>query len=94
MATTGTHDIEPLAATLTEPECASGRRSAAVSGLVLVADSDAGRFRLDRSHQHAGVVDEINWTWKVPRPVDTWGEWVEARERQSWLRDLTRATGR
>ena len=37
------------------------------------------------------VVNDLNWTWRVPRPVDAWAEWPEAAERQSWLRDLTRA---
>jgi 4-alpha-glucanotransferase len=33
------------------------------------------------------VVDDRNWTWRVPRPTDTWRDWPEARARQAWLGD-------
>ena len=34
------------------------------------ARAGPGRLRLARSHQHAGVVDDVNWTWRLPWPVD------------------------
>ena len=57
VATTGTHDIEPLAAT---PEGRARRAAQAVlqsllsAGSCLDPDPAAGRLRLDRSDQHAG----------------------------------------
>ena len=57
VATTGTHDIEPLAATPEGRDRRTARRDpalAAVGRLVPDADSASGRVRLDRSHQHAG----------------------------------------
>ena len=40
------------------------------------------------------VVDDVNWTWRVPRPVDRWSAWPEARERQDWLRARSREAHR
>ena len=98
VATTGTHDIEPLAAT---PEGADrraarrGRAVAAVGRLVPDADSASGRLRLDRSHQHARGRrrDELD----VARAVaaSTRGS-IRKRpmERADQLKAWTRAAGR
>jgi len=94
VATTGTHDIEPLAATLTEPEVRTAVAALLESGSYLSLVPMLDVFGWTDRINTPSVVNDLNWTWKVPRPVDTWGEWIEARERQSWLRDLTRATGR
>ncbi len=57
VATTGTHDIEPLAATpegATEESARGDSAVAVVRRLVPDVDSAAGCVRLDRSHQYAG----------------------------------------
>ena len=71
VATTGTHDIEPLAAT---PEGETEEQRAAVLQSLLSAGSCLTLIPLqdvfgwtDRINTPA-VVDEMNWTWRVPWP--------------------------
>ena len=94
MATTGTHDIEPLAAT--RPEAGGAQAVAALlesgSFLSLVPLQDVFGWT-DRINTPS-VVDDLNWTWQVPRPVDEWSAWPEAVARQSQLRALTREARR
>jgi 4-alpha-glucanotransferase len=97
VATTGTHDIEPLAAT---PEGASaGQRTAilkallsAGSCLTLVPLQDVFGWT-DRINTPA-VVGEMNWTWKLPWPVETWLDRDEtlghADELKAWTREANR----
>ena len=75
VATTGTHDVEPIAATADgdTPE----KRAALVqslfgagSYLTLLPLQDA--FGWPDRINTPGAVDEVNWTWRVPFPVDTW----------------------
>jgi 4-alpha-glucanotransferase len=94
VATTGTHDLDPLATMLSraavraEVEALIG--SAAYLALLPIQDVFAWTDRINTPSR----VDELNWTWRVPRPVDQWPEWGEGREHQVWLRRLTEAAGR
>jgi 4-alpha-glucanotransferase len=94
VATTGTHDIEPLAATQSQEDVRQAVETLLGSGsylsLLPLQDAFGWPDRINRP----SVVDEVNWTWRVPRPVDEWARWADARGRQQWLRDLTRRTGR
>jgi 4-alpha-glucanotransferase len=94
VATTGTHDIEPLAVTQSREEVRQAVETLLGSGsyLSLLPLQDA--FGWPDRINTPSVVDEVNWTWRVPRPVDEWARWADARERQQWLRDLARRTGR
>jgi 4-alpha-glucanotransferase len=94
VATTGTHDIEPLAATLSTQDVRQAVETLIDSGsdLSLLPLQDA--FGWPDRINTPSVVDDLNWTWRVPRPVDEWGQWAEARDRQQWLRELTRRAGR
>ena len=94
VATTGTHDIEPLAATATESEVRVAVEGllAAGSYLSLVPMQDV--FAWPDRINTPSVVNELNWTWRVPQLVDAWAEWPEARRRQAWLGEATRAAGR
>ena len=92
MATTDA-DIDPLAAEL--PPGASMRRcagcwGAVVSGARALQDVFAWPDRINTP----SVVDDRNWTWRVPHPVDAWDDWPEAREAQARLLRETRAAGR
>ena len=40
------------------------------------------------------TVDDGNWTWRVPFPVDTWLDHEETRQRADDLRALAQQTGR
>ena len=40
------------------------------------------------------VVDEINWTWRLPWPVDTWLDRTDTVARAGRLRAWTRDAGR
>jgi 4-alpha-glucanotransferase len=92
VATTGTHDLEPLAM-LDEPLDGSlARLLGAGSYLTLIPLQDAFGWS-DRINVPSVISDE-NWTWRVPRPLDTWSEWPEAVARADRLQTLTRATGR
>ena len=97
VATTGTHDIEPLAATdegQTEDQRAVTLQSllAAGSCLTLIPLQDVFGWT-DRINTPA-VVDEINWTWRLPWPVDTWLDGPQtvapADRLRSWSRDADR----
>jgi 4-alpha-glucanotransferase len=97
VATTGTHDIEPLAAT---PEGETEEQRAAIMQSLLAAGSSLTLIPLqdvfgwtDRINTPA-VVDEMNWTWRVKWPVDTWLDPEEAMERADQLMAWTRAAGR
>lgn len=93
VATTGTHDIEPLAATA---EGASEEQRKAVlqsllsagSSLTLIPVQDLFGWT-DRINTPA-VVDDINWTWRLPWTVDTWlhhaGTVAHADELKAWTR--------
>ncbi|HYE87547.1 MAG TPA: 4-alpha-glucanotransferase [Vicinamibacterales bacterium] len=97
VATTGTHDIEPLAAT-PEGDTEEKRRAvlqsllAAGSRLTLIPLQDVFGWS-DRINTPA-VVDDVNWTWRVPMPVDRWLERDETRTRADQLQAWTRGAGR
>ncbi|HJU43832.1 MAG TPA: 4-alpha-glucanotransferase [Vicinamibacterales bacterium] len=93
VATTGTHDIEPLAAT---PEGRTEDQRSAILQSLLSAGSMLALIPVqdifgwtDRINTPA-VVDEINWTWKLPWPVDTWLQEEEALSRADQLQGWTR----
>jgi 4-alpha-glucanotransferase len=94
VATTGTHDLDPLAATLTSDEVRQEVESLIASGsglsLVPLQDAFAWKDRINTPSQ----VDETNWTWQVPCPVDQWRTWPDAEQRQQWLRELSLMAGR
>lgn len=94
VATTGTHDIDPLAVSLSEAEVRKAVEEliGSGSGLALLPLQDAFGWA-DRINTPS-VVDDRNWTWRVARPVDEWNDWPEAQERQRWLRTLTVGAGR
>jgi 4-alpha-glucanotransferase len=93
VATTGTHDIEPLAAT---PEGSTEEQRAAIlqsllsatSILTLIPVQDVFGWT-DRINTPA-VVNDINWTWKLPWSADTWLQEDEALARADQLKDWTR----
>jgi 4-alpha-glucanotransferase len=88
VATTGTHDLDPLAVTLGPEQVRAEVESLIASGsglsLIPLQDVFAWPDRINTPSEVGG----INWTWRVPRPVDQWGDWAEALERQQWLRRL------
>ena len=97
VATTGTHDIEPLAAT---PEGATSEQRAAVLQSLLSAGSALTLIPLqdvfgwtDRINTPA-VVDDVNWTWRLPWPVDTWLQEDEPLARADELKIWTRGHNR
>ena len=97
VATTGTHDIEPLALTPdgdSEEKRASTVRSllSAGSALTLIPLQDVFGWT-DRINTPA-VVDEINWTWRLPWPVDAWLDREETVSRADQLKAWTREAGR
>jgi 4-alpha-glucanotransferase len=97
VATTGTHDIEPLASTPegdTEDKRSAILRSllSAGSALTLIPLQDVFGWT-DRINVPA-VVDDQNWTWRVKWPVDNWLNPEESMERADQLMAWTRAAGR
>ncbi|MGE0865823.1 MAG: 4-alpha-glucanotransferase [Vicinamibacterales bacterium] len=97
VATTGTHDIEPLAAT---DEGRTGELRSAVLRSLLSAGSRLTLIPLqdvfgwtDRINTPA-VVDDLNWTWRLPWPVDTWLDGAHTVEPADRLREWTRAADR
>lgn len=97
VATTGTHDIEPLAATdegQTEEQRAAALQSLLTAGsqLALVPLQDVFGWT-DRINTPA-VVNEVNWTWRVPWPVETWLDRSDTMDRAHTLHDWTQAAGR
>jgi 4-alpha-glucanotransferase len=97
VATTGTHDIEPLAAT---PDGDTDEKRAAVlqsllssgSCLTLIPLQDVFGWT-DRINTPA-VVDEVNWTWRLPWPVDTWLDREDTVARADELKAWTRSANR
>jgi len=97
VATTGTHDIEPIAAT---PEGATEEQRKAVlqsllsagSALTLIPIQDVFGWT-DRINTPA-VVDDINWTWRLPWFVDSWLDPTETVARADELKAWTRSHGR
>ena len=97
VATTGTHDVEPIAATpdgQTDEQRAAILRSLLSSGsmLTLLPLQDVFGWR-DRINTPA-VVDEVNWTWRVQWPVDTWLDREDAVAHADQLKQWTRDAGR
>jgi len=97
VATTGTHDIEPLAATAegeTEEQRSAVLQSMLSGGsyLTLIPLQDVFGWT-DRINTPA-VVNDVNWTWRVKWPVDRWLNPEEAMERADQLKAWTRAAGR
>jgi 4-alpha-glucanotransferase len=97
VATTGTHDIEPLAATpdgQTEEQRAAILQSLLSAGslLTLIPVQDVFGWT-DRINTPA-VVDEVNWTWKLPWPADAWLQEEEPLARADQLQRWTRGHGR
>jgi 4-alpha-glucanotransferase len=94
VATTGTHDIDPLAADMSAGEVDQTLAELMKSGsyLTLVPLQDAFGWP-DRINTPSSV-GGTNWAWRVPRPVDTWDSWPLARVRQAHLAHLTRAAAR
>jgi len=97
VATTGTHDIEPLAAT---PEGATEESRAAILQSLLAAASCLTLIPLqdvfgwpDRINTPA-VVDDVNWTWRLPWTVDTWLDREDTVARADQLKAWTREAGR
>jgi 4-alpha-glucanotransferase len=97
VATTGTHDIEPLAST---PEGATEELRAAVMQSLLSAGSCLTLIPLqdvfgwtDRINTPA-VVDEVNWTWRLPWAVDAWLDREDTVARADQLKEWTRSAGR
>jgi 4-alpha-glucanotransferase len=97
VATTGTHDIEPLAATA--DGATSDQRAATLqalmsagSWLVLIPLQDVFGWT-DRINTPA-VVDDLNWTWQLPWPVDTWLDHPQAMAAADRLRTWTRVANR
>ena len=97
VATTGTHDIEPLASTedgQTEEQRAAVLQAllAAGSNLTLIPLQDV--FGWTERTNTPAVVDEINWTWRLPWPIETWLDREDTVARADQLRAWTRAAGR
>jgi 4-alpha-glucanotransferase len=97
VATTGTHDIEPLAST---PDGDDEHKRSAVlrslqsagSALTLVPLQDVFGWT-DRINTPA-VVDDINWTWRLPWPIDTWLDREDTVSRADQFKAWTREAGR
>jgi 4-alpha-glucanotransferase len=97
VATTGTHDIEPIAAT---PEGSTEEQRKAVlqsllgagSALTLIPIQDVFGWT-DRINTPA-VVDHINWTWRLPWFVDSWLDPNETVTRADELKAWTQSNGR
>jgi 4-alpha-glucanotransferase len=62
------------------------------SSLVILPIQDIFGWR-DRINV-PGVVNDQNWTWRLPWPIDDLSSNDEARERAAFLRSLSRETGR
>lgn len=97
VATTGTHDIEPLADTpegLTDDSRAAVLQSllSSASYLTLIPVQDIFGWT-DRINTPA-IVDDMNWTWRLPWPVDTWLDREGTVARADQLKAWTREAGR
>lgn len=97
VATTGTHDIEPLAA-IAEGDTEEKRSAilkallSAGSRLTLIPLQDV--FGWPGRINTPAVVGDMNWTWRLPWPVDTWLDRPEAISRAEQLMAWTREAGR
>jgi 4-alpha-glucanotransferase len=97
VATTGTHDIEPLAAT-PDGETREQREAilqsllSAGSALTLIPLQDVFGWT-DRINTPA-VVDDVNWRWRLPWPVDAWLQEDEPLARADELKAWTRGHNR
>ena len=97
VATTGTHDIEPLAATEegeTEQQRAVVLQALLSAGSCLTLIPLQDVFGWAERINTPAVVDEINWTWRLPWPVDTWLDREDTVERADLLKAWTRAADR
>ncbi|MCC7180743.1 MAG: 4-alpha-glucanotransferase [Acidobacteria bacterium] len=94
VATTGTHDIDPLAVELGPEAVEEAVRALLDSGSYLSLIPLQDVFGWTDRINTPSVVNETNWTWRVPRPVDTWSTWPEGVARRERLRTMTRAAGR
>lgn len=117
VATSGTHDIETLAAWWSEVDDVERRRMLVIPSVARHLASGASAFdALMRALLDAGsdlvivplqdvfgwtdrintpaVVDDANWTWRVPWDVDRLSEIPEAQERAKALAEWTGAAGR
>jgi 4-alpha-glucanotransferase len=97
VATTGTHDIEPIAATpegQTEEQRVQILQSLLSAGscLTLIPLQDVFGWT-DRINTPARV-DEMNWTWRLPWPVDTWLDREDTVARADQLMQWTRERDR
>lgn len=97
VATTGTHDIEPLAAT-PEGRSEEGRsaviKSLLASGSVLALMPVQDVFGWTDRINTPAVVDDVNWTWRLPWPVDTWLDREDTIARADQLKEWTRGADR
>ena len=97
VATTGTHDLEPLAATSegeTEAQRSQVLRALLSAGSCLTLIPLQDVFGWTERINTPAVVDEINWTWRLPWPVDTWLDREDtiarADELNAWTREADR----
>ncbi|HEX8029130.1 MAG TPA: 4-alpha-glucanotransferase [Vicinamibacterales bacterium] len=97
VATTGTHDTEPLAAT---PEGETEEQRVAILQSLLASGSNLTLIPLqdvfgwiDRINTPA-VVGEMNWTWRLPWPVDQWLDQEETVARADQLKAWTQERNR
>jgi len=97
VATTGTHDIEPLAATAdgqTDEQRAAVLQSLLSAGSCLTLIPLQDVFGWTERINTPAVVDDINWTWRLAWPVDTWldGEHTVATagRLRAWTREAER----
>jgi 4-alpha-glucanotransferase len=97
VATTGTHDIEPIAATA-EGDTDAKRQAiiqsllASGSALALIPLQDV--FGWTARINTPAVVDDVNWTWRLPWPVDAWMHEEPALARADELKNWTRGHNR
>ena len=97
VATTGTHDIEPLAATpegRTEEQRVAMVQSLLSAGSILALIPVQDVFGWADRINTPAVVDDVNWTWKLPWPVDTWLQEEAPLARADQLREWTRGNHR
>jgi 4-alpha-glucanotransferase len=97
VATTGTLDFVPLAATPdgdTEEKRSAIVQSLLGSGSILTLIPLQDVFGWTDRINTPAVVDELNWTWRLPWPVDTWLDRDDTIARADQLKAWTRGAGR
>jgi 4-alpha-glucanotransferase len=97
VATTGTHDIEPLAATPdgdSDEKRTATLRSLLSSGSYLTLMPVQDVFGWPDRINTPAVVDGMNWTWRLPWPVDTWLDREDTVAHADQLKAWTRSAGR